>query len=343
MATAKMRRAPRTSRTLQWWGQHMLPRAILFPIMWTGLVILTMSGRYVTRIDLQAGQKAGQSVYAETSFEFQDIEATRLQRELAAERVAPVFTVDLSRIEPSWQRVARVLGRLGDLKQRYEGTAPAEAYRELAREWEGSALPMNETDLARLAEIAGDEDLDRRLLLILTEQMQRGVVRPETEELAPELSRRGEILVYFPETDSYEPRNPLNLDTPRSSVPSLRRQIEGALSKKGVPTDAAEPMARLLAGSMEPNLRFDATRTGERRQQREASVEPVIRRFTPGEILIERGHVVTAADLNLLKAHQERLDKEQSAGDRIREVTRVAAIIAVVMAVGFALLLTSQP
>lgn len=343
MATAKVRRAPRTNRTLQWFGQRTLPRAILFLTMWAGLVILVMPGRYATRIDLQAGQKAATTVYAETSFEFEDIEATRLQRELAAERVAPVFTIDLSRIDPSWQRVARTLSWLADLKQRHEGTVPAEECLELAREWEGAAVRLTEPDFVRLAEIAGDAELERRLFLILAEHMQRGVVRPETEELAPELSRRGEILVYFPETDSYEPRDPLNLDTPRSSVPTLRRQVEGALAKKGVSTDPAEPMARLLAGSIDPNLRFDGKRTEERRRQREMAVESVIRDFAPGEVLIERGHIVTPADLDLLKAHQERLDEEQSPGDMIREASRVAAMTAVILLVGFALLLAGQP
>ena len=37
-----------------------------------------------------------------------------------------VFTVDVSRIEASWQRVARTMSRLADLKQRHEGAVPVE-------------------------------------------------------------------------------------------------------------------------------------------------------------------------------------------------------------------------
>ncbi len=349
MAAAKVRRAPKKNPARDAVESHSATRVLIFIATWAALLILIHPGRHGGPIDLQPGQRAPESIYSETDFEFVDQEATERQREFEREQVPPVFTVDLSRIETSTRKVSRLMTRIAERKPE-DGSEPRpEDFEDLAANWTGPReLALRPTDLARIAQVAGQTNLEQQLLLILSEQMQKGIALPQSREMAAGMASRTQILVFTPDPEkpdggTYERRAPLTLDTPESILPRLRDQVATVLRRQELPEELAQPLARLLAAAMEPNLLFDRKRTDEIRDQRAREVQPVVRSYHRGETLLERGHLITPGDLLLLKAHQTRLGQERTAGELLREWLRTAAVVGMLLGLEFILLLTCRP
>ena len=79
-----------------------------------------------------------------------------------------------------------------------------------------------------------------------------------------------------------------------------RRRVPAGVSLS-LPEDQASLVAELVAAFVAPNSFYNSELTQEARQQARQNVQPVQRAYAAGEIILSRGRVVTATDLEALE------------------------------------------
>jgi cyclic-di-AMP phosphodiesterase PgpH len=209
----------------------------------------------------QAGQVALEDLQAPRTMTYQSDVLTEQQRQAAGLAVAPVYT-------PPDTNVAR---------QQLERLRAALAFIDSVRADSHSPIEAKLNDLATLEDIRLSQETAAQILALSDQRWQ--AVEQEAIVVLEQVMR----------TTIRED----HVDDARRSLPSL--------VSLSLPEDQATIVAELAAGFIAPNSTYSATQTDLARQKAREAVPPVMRSFIAGETVVQRGQVITPADLEAMQ------------------------------------------
>ncbi len=250
-------------------GRWSTRRRIFLATLWlVGLLISTLAlvMPYSTRqasLRVQVGDVVGQDILAPRTLSYQSAVLTAQRRQEAADAVTPLYG-------PPDAGVARQ--QLGYLQT-------ALNFIDSVRQDSYASLDQKIGDLSALQNVnLGQESA--QAILLLNESAWQNVKQESTVVL--EQVMRSSI-------------RQNRLDEARQSIP--------ALVSLSLPQDQANLVAELVAAFVVPNSFYSEGLTQAAKNEASAAVEPVVRTFVTNEVIVSRGQVVTAADLEALQQY----------------------------------------
>jgi cyclic-di-AMP phosphodiesterase PgpH len=255
----------------------------------TGLTFVALVLPLYTRLSLpefRVGEVSPQDVVAPRAMQYVSEISTERQREAAAQAVPPIYT------SPDTSVARRQLERLRATLA-YVTNVRADMF---------ASNEQKLADLAALEDIRIDQDTARRILslsdarwqaiqqesIVALEQVMRSTIREDRVEEA------------------------------RRSVP--------ALVSLALPEDQAEIVAELVAGFVAPNSVYTEELTEAARQAARESISPVTRTYVAGELIVQRGQVITSQMMESL----EQLGLAQPA-NRWKDLTSAASLTVLII------------
>jgi len=245
---------------------------------------------------LQAGQVAPEDVLAPASIAYESDVLTEQRRDAAERAVAPVYTQADTRV--ARQQLERLRSALA-----YITTVRADTY---------ASDQQKQADLAALDDIHLSQDTVNQILALGDPRWQ--VVQQEAIVVLEQVMRS------TIRTD--------RLEDFRKGVPSL--------VSLSLPEEQAAVVAELAAGFVAPNSFSSEELTNAARQAAREAVDPITRTYIIGERVVQRGQVLTEADLEALRRFglaQPQQNWEDPAS---------AAVLAILMTVFMAFFLRRQ-
>ncbi len=250
-------------------GRWSTRRRIFLATLWlSGLLISTLAlvMPYSTRqasLRVQVGDVVGQDILAPRTLSYQSAVLTAQRRQEATDAVTPLYG-------PPDANVAR---------QQLENLQIALNFVDSVRQDSYASLDQKIGDLSALQNVnLGQESA--QAILLLNESAWQNVKQESTVVL--EQVMRSSI-------------RQNRLDEARQSIP--------ALVSLSLPQDQANLVAELVAAFVVPNSFYSEGLTQAAKNEASAGVEPVVRTFVTNEVIVSRGQVVTAADLEALQQY----------------------------------------
>ena len=242
-------------------------RRYFFGFLWVLCVLISVAALvmpYSSRqstLVMQLGDVSGQDVLAPYTLSYQSEVLTNQQREENANAVAPIYG------SPD-ANVAR--DQLGQLRAGL-------AFINTVRQDSYASLDQKIDDLSALQSVNLSQETAQSILLLDESAWQN--VQQETIVVLEQVMR------------SSIRQN--RLDEARSSV--------SALVSLSIPEDQARIVAELASAYVMPNSFYSETLTQQARDEARAAVQPVTRTFLSEEVIVQRGQVVTAVDMEALQ------------------------------------------
>jgi hypothetical protein len=250
-------------------GRWSTRRRIFLGTLWlTGLLISTLAlvMPYSTRqasLRVQAGDVASQDVLAPRTLSYQSAVLTAQRRQEAADAVAALYG-------PPDASVAR---------QQLENLQIALNFIDTVRQDSYASLDQKIGDLSALQNVNLGQESAQAILLLNESAWQN--VKQESTVVLEQVMRRS--------------IRQNRLDEARQSIP--------ALVSLSLPQDQADLVAELVAAFVVPNSFYSESLTQGAKDEASAAVEPVVRTFVTNEVIVPRGQVVAAADLEALQQY----------------------------------------
>lgn len=262
---------------------------ISLALLGTGLIFIALALPLYASLsapEFRVGEVAPQDVVAPRAMEYISEISTSRQREAAAQAVSPVYTL------PDTSVARRQLERLRATLA-YITSVRADAF---------ASPDQKMADLAALDDIHIAQNTARRILalsdarwqavqqeaIVALEQVMRSTIREDRVEEA------------------------------RRSVP--------ALVSLALPEDQAEIVAELVAGFVAPNSLYSEELTEAARQAAREAVAPVSRTYVAGELIVQRGQVITPQVMEAL----EQLGLAQR-GNRWQDLVSASSLTILIM------------
>jgi putative nucleotidyltransferase with HDIG domain len=131
-------------------------------------------------------------------------------------------------------------------------------------------------------------------------------------------------------------------DLINTSDKELRSTIETVARGAGFTGSLQALVVNRLALNPRPTFTYDSTATAQAQAAAEALVKPVVRESVPGQVIFQRGDILTQAQLDLFKAEQEHFRQGWGDGNwqgLVRNASIVAACLTITLALaGYTLL-----
>lgn len=252
------------SRTRSRWPTRRNLFLSILVLLGTGLTFIALVLPLYSRLsapEFRVGDVSPQDVVAPRALDYVSEISTDRQREAAAQAIPPIYT------SPDTSVARRQLERLRATLA-YITSVRADAF---------ASPEQKMADLAALEDIHIAQDTARRILalsdarwqaiqqeaIVALEQVMRSTIREDRVEEA------------------------------RRSVP--------ALVSLALPEDQAEIVAELVAGFVAPNSFYSEELTEAARQAAREAVAPVSRTYVAGELIVQRGQVLTSQMLEALE------------------------------------------
>jgi putative nucleotidyltransferase with HDIG domain len=212
-------------------------------------------------VSLDVGDVAPQDIRAPSAITFQSGVLTEQQRDAAAASISPVYN-------PPDSRIAR---------QQVERLRSALTFISNVRQDQFASREQKLEDLSALEDIQIKTETANSILELSDARWQ--VVQQEAIAVLEQVMR-STIRDY-------------QLEDARRSVP--------ALVSLSLPENQASIVAELVTAFVTPNSLYNEDLTDAARAEARESVAPVTRSFLQGETIVERGRVITPADLEALE------------------------------------------
>lgn len=224
------------------------------------LILVAPFSSQQSALQLQEGDVAGQDVLAPYTLSYQSEVLTTQQREEAANQVAPIYG-------PPDANVAR---------DQLEQLRLALDFINTVRQDSFASLDQKINDLSALQHVALSQEMAQNILLLDDSAWQN--VQQETIVVLEQVMR------------SSIRQN--RLEEARSGIP--------ALVSLSISENQAAIVAELAAAFVAPNSFYSEELSEEARQEASAAVQPVGRTYLSNEVIVQRGQVISEADLEAL-------------------------------------------
>src|SRR3990172_1143395 len=242
-------------------------RRFFLGLMWLGCLVvslLVLVMPFSTRqanLRLEVGDVAGQDVLAPRTLSYQSEVLTEQQREESANAVAAVYG------SPDADVAREQLERLQTALS-FINTVRQDSY---------ASLEQKIGDLSALQNVNLGQENAQAILLLSDSEWQS--VQQESIVVLEQIMR----------SSIRQDR----LEEARRSIP--------ALVSLSIPERQAELVAILAGAFVVPNSFYSESLSESARDEARAAVQPVVRTFLSGEVLVQHGQVISAADLEALQ------------------------------------------
>ena len=235
------------------------------------------------RAAARAGEIAVRDVIAPRDLIVPDRAATERRRVEVAADVLPVYDWDTAATE----RLAAELG--ASFRKARAVSSSARRRGVLSSELRDAFdLPIGDEALLALARMQFSKDLEERLLQTGTDLYKSGIV--DNRDLLQESRGRGIQL-----RDVRSGREIRRKDL--ADVVEYGSQTKAAVARHlaGGPLEgrALTEVSAFLAAALRPNLTYDATETGRRREEASRSVETVLTKIPRGKVIVRKGDEIS--------------------------------------------------
>jgi len=284
-------------------------------LLWLTTVTLFYSGRFLPPPTLTLGQQAPDTLVVTVDFDAENIAATDLKRQLAAEAVLSVFSIDLTARDRAANALDKLLPRLHRLRN-----APPEQQHVLRASvddlLELLGIPLTHKDLLSVLPPTTEINLQNLTLEAIRDALTGGIVsETDRETLFSGLVRTDNIRIHHGESETIH-----TLLDFRTRNTALDKAAETVIDTLPRDQRNKETIRALLGPWITPNLLYDTAFTAERRERAAAKVEPVIESIAEGSILVREGETVTGQTLQWIEAHQARLSELETGAERAARV-----------------------
>ncbi len=258
------------------------------PLLWAAAYVVVTTLCFSPTLSFRdtaasPGMVAAHDVVAPRDLIVPDPDATARRRAEAAAEVLPVYDADgqaparfEQQLRDAFERARTVAGRT-----RTKGRVTPE----LA---DAFGLPIGDEALAALSRQGFAKDLEDRFTAIGLDLYRGGVA--DHRDLPPEGRSRGLVA-----RDTSTGKETRRREAGAVEYGNETRAAVAARLAEGpfTPRERAE-VAAFLAGTLRPNLSYDAAQTAERRAGSARSVESVFTRIPRGKVIVRRGDEITA-------------------------------------------------
>ncbi len=241
-------------------------------------------------IDLAEGDVAPRDILAPRTVSFESEVLTEAQREIAANAISPIYTPPDA--SAARQQVKKLRATLNFIE-----SVRADSYA---------------TDEQKIADLAALQDV------ILQQESAAALVA--LSDASWQAVRQESIVVLEQVMRSTIREN--RLEEARRSVPAL---VSLSLTE-----DQATLVAGLVSAFVAPNSLYNDEATQAARETAQADVDPIIRTYLTNETVVQRGEVVTAADLEALE-QTGLLEAQTSWQDQVSAVALVVAVFTLIV------------
>lgn len=290
----------------------------------------------VTPIDLPVlpGQLATVRVVAGTSYTYTSKERTRAALAALAQRVPPVYRLDLAGLQRFEANLREFMAQLEKFERDFPANTPTltnrrEALSRLVEAFNARGPYTVSVDDVALLLAAGDArqrfGLVENGLVALREIYAEGVRDDSLEESGVVNS----VTVY-----QVMRANGEIAQRPVQSVEQALTFLRINLAAEGTGRDLAAGLFRLFRNGVQPNIIFDQRATDLREAEAEKALKPVSVSVERGQTIIEPGKRVTAEQYEMLMAQRQALlDSNDTAIDEgLQLFRRILLVLAMVMA-----------
>ena len=304
---------------------------LLFILLWIASVILLYGGRQASRYsNLAIGQKSPETVIAGVDFQCRDIARTELTKRQAGAAVLPVFTINYTPYNNASRQLDKLFSRITHYRQQAatESNSPPV-----------SLMISDVIDLLGL-NISAEEALilaptdqeDETLQLIkdsLRSTWSKGIAsNTEKETNFQGAAPAGRISLRDIENDTSITVNVENLQIPGKAIQNTLAKMAGNAK---ITDQQNEALTRFLKSWVTPNLLFDTRTTSELRKQAENAVQPLIRTVRTGSTIVEDRERITPQIVEMLRAHDRRMNELESPQDRMLKTAGTASLLLTVL------------
>ena len=347
-------------RPQPWRGWRTAWTLFLLLAIWAVGVAFVNLGGPQRHAGLAEGQRAPATVVAAMDFECENLAATELLRQQAAEGVVPVFSIQMGPLQAAWRTMEKLADRALALRREVDKTA-AKAADGLVLDAAAGAARV-ESGLAVAADLLGVSVAGADLAGLFPPGKEMDVLSALKESLAgvwmngilSDLDRDNGFqgLSRTPTIDVLEPAEegpPVFRTVALADLPSMKSALEAYAAEAGrrlaaLGVEASDdPIRELARTSMRPNLDFDARLTEERRAEVWRDIAPVKLTVQSGTTLMEEGFPVTAQTVEMIDAYNRRMAERESPRDRRMKRSGDAVLLLIVLAMCAGWLQGAQP
>lgn len=312
---------------------------IWFPISfaflaWLASLLLLMGVRPFYTSNFIVGQEAPSTVVAMTDFESIDLARTELDRQQAASRILPVFSVDYSGLDKamdSFKKIVDVNADLLSLDMLDQDALAAKSVelQELLRE---AGINLHSDEIAPLLPAEPYDELYDEYAAKLREVYSRGIAtQKEKDERFQGVAAIGSIDIENG-GEEYSSVAVDDLPTPQMAV----RIVVDHIREVADPAPPRATLSELVSAMIRPNLQFNPSLTEERREAARKNAPERQRNIRKGEVMVRIGETVTPQTNEILLAHQRRMNETVTFASRVlqRVGQGVLLLIALLFCVG---------
>ncbi len=303
---------------------------LLALLLWLAVLALLETGTIRRYSALAVGQKAPATVIAAVDFTCADAAGTELARQQAAEQVLPVFTVNLAPLNAANRALDKLFDRL--LQQRAAAganpdTASIEHAIGDAADLLGFALTAAE--VMTLAPTGREEQVLLNIKDSLRAVWLAGIVSAgERLDGLRGTAAAGRLTIRNTEDGVQTTATVTNLP---DAAAALSQTVRAITARQPDLLPAAPALSNLLAGIFRPNLLYDPAATAELKRQAAAAVPTLEMRVRAGATIVEDRERVTPQVLEMLRAHEKRLNELESPRDRLLTVAGDAGLLLAIL------------
>lgn len=290
---------------------------LLAGALWLAVMALFYSGRLMRPQDISLGQRAGQTVVAAVDFECENLSATALKKQVAAETILPAFSIDLSTLNEARQVLSKLIPRLRALQSAESPEQKPLAQASLNDALDLLAIPLTPEQLMTIVPADRQTDLNALIFTAVSNAAAQGVIAdPGRPNPLAEAAPAGKLIVR-----GIEPADTIRtMDS--FAAESDARQSATAAILRSLPRENRDESAirTLIKPWLKPNLVYESAETARRRTQAVAVTVPVIETIPAGTVLLHAGETANEQILKRLEAHEQRLSRLETPAERIQRL-----------------------
>ena len=284
----------------------------IFFLTVAAILIISSIGMTAINLPVLPNEVATVRVIAGAPFTYQSEEKTRVDRELLAERVPPVYRLDfdpLNRFEAEARALLARLAASGSARPPNATGSPSRETAAAVADQFNATSPYRITadDVAAFyaaGDVATRAEIFENGLAALREITNEGV---HDTSLGPGGTESAAVFQIL------RPTGGIGLH-PVQSMEDALTFLRVSLATQGVPRPAAQALFRFFRNGVTPNLVYDRVASQERIAAALKSLKPVTVAVARGQVIIEAGERVTPGQYEMVRAQQEFQRRNGDAG-----------------------------
>lgn len=235
-------------------------RIYVFTVL-IALLMAILSSDFVPKLDVALGQPSPQTIKANKSIQFEDVEQTEEQRRKAEEEVGLIYSYDVSALDRSLSEIQDFFDQIRAI-QLVEGIVFEE-----------------KVDLAksRFPDLFSEEAL-RYLLALSSEKLK------EVEAGSIEVTRRI-----------------MEEKITSADLPEQKNKVQEVVDSVSISADDAPVVAQIVKNYLRPTAYYDQEETEKAQREARLSVSPVIVSVKKGELIVQEGVIVDDRTMLILE------------------------------------------